>query len=99
MVAQTFHHLHVNGADMPWQFQKPETDRAPPAQPTETEPEQKSEDSDDSLASWDGPVWDSRYGRFESQEDVAIDDRKGSPLPTIHCCLAPYSATDTVYQT
>ena len=29
------------------------------------------------LEPWDGPVWDSRYGRFESQEDVAADDRKG----------------------
>lgn len=64
------------------QSQKPETDQAPSVQPTETEPDHKSEKSEDSLRSWDGPVWDSRYGRFESQEDVAVDDRKGRPPPS-----------------
>lgn len=97
MVAQTLDPLYVNGNDMLGQSQKPETDQAPPVQPTETEPDHKSKKSEDSLRSWDGPVWDSRYGRFESQEDVAVDDRKGSLQSVV--AKAPYSAADNVCQT
>lgn len=29
---------------------------------------------EDKWIGWDGPVWCSRYGRFENQEDAAADD-------------------------
>lgn len=29
---------------------------------------------EDKWLGWDGPVWCSRYGRFENQEDAAADD-------------------------
>lgn len=29
---------------------------------------------EDKWVGWDGPVWCSRYGRFENQEDAAADD-------------------------
>ena len=58
-------------------------DYAPPHQPDHEDVEQpthKSKRHDDifayknKLIGWDGPVWCSRYGRFENQEDAAMDD-------------------------
>lgn len=37
---------------------------------------------EDKWIGWDGPVWCSRYGRFENKEDAAVDDGyiiKGAP--------------------
>ena len=37
---------------------------------------------EDKWTGWDGPVWCSRYGRFENQEDASADDGysiKGQP--------------------
>lgn len=37
---------------------------------------------EDKWIGWDGPVWCSRYGRFENQEDASVDDGyniKGQP--------------------
>ncbi len=57
---------------------------------------QKPIADEDSWIGWDGPVWCSRYGRFENQEDASADDGyivKGQPLHqgesirlTIHRC-------------
>ena len=66
------------------QPKKSETNRAAPLQQTiYTEPNHESE-KEDILKSWDGPVWDSRYGRFENQEDAAADDRKGTSHHSFH---------------
>lgn len=43
---------------------------------------QKTIADEDSWIGWDGPVWCSRYGRFENQEDASADDGytvKGQP--------------------
>jgi hypothetical protein len=59
------------------------TNQAPSVQQTNAEPNHEPE-KEDILESWDGPVWDSRYGRFENQEDAAADDRKGLSLRSLN---------------
>ncbi|KAL2045473.1 hypothetical protein N7G274_001901 [Stereocaulon virgatum] len=69
------------------------TNQAPSAQQTTAEPNHEPE-KQDIFETWDDPVWDSGYGRFQSQEDAAADDHKDLALQRCEghqCnCRAPF---------
>ena len=44
---------------------------------------------EDEWDGWDGPIWCSRYGRFESQKDAAFDDDDGYTMRSQN----PYKGT------
>lgn len=48
---------------------------------------------EDKWIGWDGPVWCSRYGRFENQEDAAADDgyKSVGQVPHAGTHINPYS--------
>lgn len=72
-IAHTYHDKHHSAKSNP-QMASSKTNGAAPINTSDILA------YEDSWVGWDGPVWCSRFGRFENQEDAARDDGLDHPL-------------------